>query len=83
MSKLNEIYQDSINTLHYMQESMIETTKDQIQLIDKGLEKELNDSLNSLGQHLTALSERFVEDYEPLTERLTEVVKLSENIGSA
>ena len=53
MNKLNEIYQNSINTLHSMQESMIESTKDQIQLIDKGLEKELNDSLNSLGQHLT------------------------------
>ena len=46
----------------------------------KGLEKELNDSLNSLGQHLTALSERFVDDYRPLTEKLSKVVKMSEGI---
>ena len=66
-----------------MQESMIENTKDQIQLIDKGLEKELNDSLNSLGQHLTALSNKFVDDYQPLTEKLSKVVKMSEGIVSA
>lgn len=48
--------------------------------IDKELDKELNKALNSFIGALASLSEKFVKDYLPLTERLREVVRLSENI---
>jgi ABC-type transporter Mla subunit MlaD len=57
-------------------EKTIEKTKEQFQLLDAALQEELTKSLNSLGRQLAALSQRFVEDYGPLTEKLRQVVSL-------
>jgi len=51
--------------------------KEGVLTLDKALQKELNDSLTSLGKQLASLSEKFVEDYLPLTERLREVVQIA------
>lgn len=53
--------------------------KEGVLTLDKALQKELNDSLTSLGKQLASLSEKFVADYTPLTERLREVVRLAAN----
>lgn len=45
--------------------------------LDKELEKSLTDALTSLGRQLASLSEKFVQDYLPLTEKLREVVRLA------
>ncbi|MDR0385236.1 MAG: MotA/TolQ/ExbB proton channel family protein [Prevotellaceae bacterium] len=45
------------------------------------LEKELNGALKSLGSSLASLSGHFVEDYEPLTKRLRELIQIA-NIHS-
>jgi len=45
------------------------------------LKDELNKSLNSLGQQLTALSGKFVTDYKPLTEKLQKLIKISEGVN--
>jgi len=45
--------------------------------LDKELQKGLNDSLTSLGKQLASLSEKFVEDYLPLTEKLRELVRMA------
>ncbi|NVK38737.1 MAG: hypothetical protein HWE18_12495 [Gammaproteobacteria bacterium] len=49
--------------------------------LDAALEQELNKSLKTLGQQLGALSEKFVQDYAPLTERLKDLVQLAQNKG--
>lgn len=49
--------------------------------LDAALEQELNKSLKTLGQQLGALSEKFVQDYAPLTERLKDIVQLAQNKG--
>jgi len=54
--------------------------KEGVLALDKALQKELNDSLTSLGKQLASLSEKFVEDYLPLTDKLREVVRLAANI---
>ena len=54
--------------------------KESVLALDKALQKELNNSLESLGRQLAALSNRFVEDYLPLTEKLREVVEISKRI---
>lgn len=51
--------------------------KEGVLALDKELEKGLTDSLTSLGKQLASLSEKFVHDYMPLTERLREIVRLA------
>lgn len=50
----------------------------QFQQLDKNLEEELSKALMSLGAQLASLSEKFVKDYTPLTERLQMVVRLAD-----
>lgn len=45
--------------------------------LDTGLQEELTKSLETLGRQLASLSEKFVADYTPLTERLKEVVRIA------
>lgn len=52
-------------------------TKEQISFLDAALTEELKKSLESLGRQLTALSERFVSDYGPLTDKLRRVVEMA------
>jgi ABC-type transporter Mla subunit MlaD len=54
---------------------MSDKTNEQIVKLDQALERELSNSITSLGRQLTSLSRRFVEDYTPLTESLRELVK--------
>lgn len=54
--------------------------KEGVLTLDKALQKELNDALTSLGKQLASLSEKFVEDYQPLTDRLREVVRLAARV---
>lgn len=48
--------------------------------LDRQLGNELSKALNTMGSKLASLSQQFVNDYQPLTERLREVVRLSENV---
>jgi DNA anti-recombination protein RmuC len=45
--------------------------------LDKNLEEELQKSLRTLGQQLASLSEKFVSDYTPLTDRLKDLINIS------
>ena len=52
-------------------------TKEQVSVLDAALSEELKKSLESLGRQLAALSEKFVSDYLPLTEKLRAVVQMA------
>lgn len=54
---------------------VIEKTKAQVAILDTALTEELKKSLESLGRQLAALSEKFVSDYGPLTDRLRHLVQ--------
>ena len=47
---------------------------------DKLLGEQLNKSIESLGSNLIGLSNRFVQDYTPLTERLSSIIRLAEGV---
>lgn len=47
---------------------------------ERALQRELTLSITGLGQQLGALSEKFVADYTPLTERLQSVVRMAEQV---
>ncbi len=55
--------------------------KDGVIALDKALQKELNDSLETLGRQLASLSNKFVTDYTPLTDRLRDVILISQRSG--
>ena len=78
--QLSEIMLKNQQTL---QNSLLENAsiiRDGVVNLDRALQKELNDSLESLGRQLASLSNRFVEDYSPLTEKLKEIIELSKKV---
>ncbi len=54
-----------------------------IEQIQKNLEEVLIVSLTALGEQLASLSNKFAEDYTPLTDHLREVVRIAERINNA
>jgi len=54
-----------------------EHTRQQVLDLDRALGEELTKSIQTLGRQLTALSEHFVKDYMPLTERLRHILELA------
>ncbi|MDZ7848657.1 MAG: hypothetical protein U5L96_19030 [Owenweeksia sp.] len=62
-------------------EKMISDNADRIKNLDNELGQELNKALESLGSQLTSLSQHFVNDYKPLTDKLREVVQIANRIN--
>ncbi len=58
----------------------VERTNEQVVKLDQAMSEELTKALESFGKQLTALSQKFVEDYIPLTEKLKEVVEMAKKI---
>ena len=52
----------------------------QIENLDDALGQELTKALDALGRELASLSQKFVEDYSPLTDRLREVVQIANRL---
>lgn len=59
-------------------QAMADKTDAQAQRLDEAMEKELTQALQTFGYQLTALSEKFVNDYMPLTDRLRDILQLAE-----
>lgn len=59
---------------------LVAKSKDQIDLLDAALSEELKKSLESLGGQLAALSEKFVSDHKPLTEKLRGILEIAEHV---
>ena len=57
-----------------------ERIEEQVIRVDHAMDDELKRALTSFGQQLAALSEKFVEDYTPLTNRLREVVGIAREV---
>lgn len=56
--------------------------EESVEELDRMLGEELSKSLQSLGNQLATLSNKFVEDYQPLTESLRRVVQLSRGVDA-
>ena len=68
-----------------MKEAWAENAKninEQLREFDKKMQEEMTRSLEILDNQLASVSEKFVQDYTPLTERLQELVRISENVGN-
>ena len=58
----------------------VERTNEQVIKLDQAMSEELTKALESFGKQLTSLSQKFVSDYQPLTEELKKVVEISKGI---
>lgn len=58
------------------------SVNEHIESIDKSLEQELTKALNTLAGSLAALSSKFVSDYSPLTDRLSNLLTMVEGIDA-
>ncbi len=76
---LQSSYSDAFEQLDNKIIKTLTQTDKQIAKLDAALELELNKSLKTMGEQLAALSEKFVQDYSPLTERLHELVHIAES----
>ncbi len=56
--------------------SLVEQTKEQVLVLDKALSDELTKSLEGFGKQMAALSEKFANDYGPITENLQRVLQI-------
>jgi len=68
--------EDAQRGLHERVEKMIERTEQQVNRLDDAMEDELTKALSTFGYQLSSLSEKFVQDYSPLTEKLQALVQL-------
>lgn len=57
-------------------EQMVQRMREQTVTLDTALTNQLTKSLESLGRQLAALSQRFAQDYTPLTDNLRKVLEL-------
>ena len=53
-----------------------ETIESQFEIFDRQMQQEITRSIETLGRNLASLSEKFVDDYTPLTNRLRDLVQL-------
>jgi hypothetical protein len=84
IQNIGEMLSKTIPELQIKINEQIANTNDQLkknfETLDKNLEVELEKALVGLGQQLASLSEKFVQDYTPLTDRLREVVNISKGV---
>ena len=59
-----------------------EALSSQVQTLDREMQEELRRAIEAMGSHLASLSNKFVEDYTPLTDKLREVVEIARGIDS-
>ncbi len=52
----------------------------QLENLNREMERTLHQSIETMGGHLASLSEKFVEDYSPLTDKLRRVVRMANGL---
>lgn len=75
-----EITTKTTQQITTLNEELAEELRNNVTNINRSLEVALNESLTSLGTQLATLSNKFVKDYEPLTERLKDIVNIARGI---
>ena len=84
-TRMNGNIEQTMNSVTSNVERIMDETgkqmQEQVRRLDANLQEELNKSLNTLGTQLASLSNKFVEDYSPLTDKLSKLVKFAEGVG--
>lgn len=78
--KTSTFVEKTTTDLNNNYDQLSQKTQDHVRSIEKSLEEELTNSLNTLAGALASLSEKFVSDYTPLTDKLRTVVRIAEQV---
>jgi methyl-accepting chemotaxis protein len=65
------------NTIQSIMKENNEILQKQVGQLDKQMEQEIGRIIEEMAFHLTRLSEKFVKDYAPLTERLHDLIEIA------
>ena len=76
-----KITKDIESSLHHMMKINNENLQKSAENLSKDLKVKIEESVEKFGDALFLVSNRFVEDYTPLTKKLAALVHLAENIG--
>ena len=80
-SRFEQVINDSFKSIRSSLEGALDSTNegitDRFDEFDKNMQSELNECIGLLGKNLASLSEKFVDDYSPLTDRLRDVVQIA------
>lgn len=79
-TKMNENIHKQSDLIYKNVNELSTKTQQQVIALDAELSKALKTSLETLGQQLASLSNKFVEDYSPLTDKLRKIVELSKHV---
>ena len=91
MILMESTIQDHLKSLDGLGDDMKSTTKNSLVSLNERLEEQIvavnnnmqevqKEAIQSMGSSLTSLSQKFVDDYTPLTEKLKETVRIAKNI---
>lgn len=86
IKQLTEEFGGAVRTSTSRMEETVDRTsrllEEQVTKLDQALEAELTNSMKTMANQLASLSNQFVSDYKPLTEKLAQLVQLSSTVGS-
>lgn len=72
----SRIIEENIKQIEKLNNTLSNVLKEHVDNIEKELAESLNTSLNSLGEVMAKISDRFAKDYGPLADKLKEIVEL-------
>lgn len=88
-SKLHQGFDQLLKNAQQSQQRFEDTLKETLSKIENELEelnprmeRTLHQSIETMGGHLASLSEKFVEDYTPLTDKLRRVVRMANGLDA-
>lgn len=76
---LGENFKQNLNKQQELTLATLNRTEQQLVRMDRAMEQELTKALNSFGVQLASLSEKFIADYAPLTDKLAKIVQIGED----
>ena len=86
-AKLHQGFDQLLNNAQQAQKRFEDTLKetlsrieDELEELNPCMERTLHQSIETMGGHLASLSEKFVEDYSPLTDKLRRVVRMANGL---
>lgn len=74
---MHSVIQSSNQEFNENISKIIDQTKEQVLVLDKSLSEALSKSLESLARQMASLSEKFAEDYSPITEKLQKILEIA------
>ena len=80
MSAMNRSVAESVKKIGESFDRLMMERSRAMNNLEKSLEAALKQSLITLGRQLADLSEKFVDDYAPLTEKLREIVQMAKDL---